>query len=432
MQALELVLTGVIVLAGHVIDGCQRLGVVRGELWEHGLRCRQQLAGARQIRNIGVNLTGVHGIAFQTVHLGTLDLAVPIGAFHQAYHDAVTSPTRQIDYEIDHVRCALLISLDHKTDAVPTGQRWIGAQPVEQVERDFEAIGLFGIDVQADVVAMRQLRQSQYAGLQLAHDAVLLCPAVTRVQGRQLDRNARAFVNAPAVRRLADGVNRLHIGVVIDLRVFGRGGGFAQHVVGITESARLELAAVGQRFGDGLAGDELLAHHPHGHVHALADDGFAALADQTGQGTRQRLLAAGGHQFAGQHQPPGGRIDEHGRRLPDVSVPVASADLVADQGVTGAAIGNAQQGFGQTHQRDAFLAGQRKLLHQCFDAAMFAFALVAQGLHQLGGQGLHFFALGRSTRLTDQQRHAFGFRTPVGRGDGRTQHRLRRHRLRKR
>src|SRR3546814_7298465 len=45
-----------------------------GKLRIHGLRRRQQLAGAGQVRYIGMDLARVHRIAFQPVDLSTLDL----------------------------------------------------------------------------------------------------------------------------------------------------------------------------------------------------------------------------------------------------------------------------------------------------------------------------------------------------------------------
>ena len=68
--------------------------------------------------------------------------------------------------------------------------------------------------------------------------------------------------------------------------------------------------------------------------------------------------------------------------------PVALADLVADQRVARRAIGNAQQRFGEAHQRDAFLAGQRELVDQPFDAA--ARLLLAQRFDELRRQRLRF------------------------------------------
>jgi hypothetical protein len=45
-------------------------------------------------------------------------------------------------------------------------------------------------------------------------------------------------------------------------------------------------------------------------------------------------------------------------------LPVAVADLVADQRVARGGIGNAQQGLGQAHQRHALLRAEREFLQQ--------------------------------------------------------------------
>jgi hypothetical protein len=44
---------------------------------------------------------------------------------------------------------------------------------LEQVERELQAVGFFGVDVEADVVAARQQR-SAHARQQLAHHALVL------------------------------------------------------------------------------------------------------------------------------------------------------------------------------------------------------------------------------------------------------------------
>ncbi|MNF92002.1 hypothetical protein D3C84_746300 [compost metagenome] len=72
----------------------------------------------------------------------------------------------------------------------------------------------------------------------------------------------------------------LLVGGEIALGILLGQGRLAQHVVGVAEALALGAAGVGQRLGDGLAGDELLAHQPHRHVDALADQRLAALADQ--------------------------------------------------------------------------------------------------------------------------------------------------------
>ena len=70
-----------------------------------------------------------------------------------------------------------------------------------------------------------------------------------------------------------------------------------------------------------------------------------------------------------------------------MGTPVAASQLVTDQPVCRGRVRNAQQRFGQTHQRHAFLTGQRKLLHQMIDAAGTG-TLIAHRLHQLSRQGL--------------------------------------------
>ncbi len=202
------------------------------------------------------------------------------------------------------------------------------------------------------------------------------------------------------------------------------GGGLAQHVEGIAEALRLHAAGVRQRLRDGLAGDELLAHHPHGDVDALADQGFAAAADEAGEGAGQAGFAGGRGQLAGEHQAPGGGVDEERGALADMGVPVAMADLVADQRVAGGAVGDAQQRLGEAHQRHAFLRGQRIFVDQALDRTLLA--LGAQGFHEGAGALLGRFRPGfRQAGGADEHGHGLGLRHAVGRGDAGAQHALR-------
>ena len=279
VQALELILTGVVVLPGQLVDGRQRVGVVGGELRVDGFRHGQQLARAGDVGNIGVRLAGIHRVAFQAFDLGALDLAVPVRAFYQTDHQAMAAALGQVDDVVDHIRAALLVGLDDEADTVPAGQGRVEAQALEQIEGDLQAVGFFGIDVQADVVLLGQLGQAEQDRVQLVHHAVVLGAAVTWVQGGELDRDARAFVDATAVRGLADGMDGLLVGRQIAFGVFIGQRGFTEHVVGITEAFAFHVGGVGQGFGDSFAGNKLLAHQAHGHVHALADQWLAAFAD---------------------------------------------------------------------------------------------------------------------------------------------------------
>ncbi len=125
VQALELILTGIVVVARQLINRRQGVGIMGSELridqaW-HG----QQFAGTGQIRDIGVNLAGVDRIAFQAFHLGALDFAVPVRAFHQTNHQATAAALRQIDQLINHKRTAFHVGLNNETDAVPAFQLWL-------------------------------------------------------------------------------------------------------------------------------------------------------------------------------------------------------------------------------------------------------------------------------------------------------------------
>lgn len=64
MQALEFVLAAVVVIARHVVDAGQGVGVVCGELWVDGLGRIEQLARAGEVGHIGVQLAGEDGVVF--------------------------------------------------------------------------------------------------------------------------------------------------------------------------------------------------------------------------------------------------------------------------------------------------------------------------------------------------------------------------------
>ena len=364
VQALKLVLTGRVLLARQRVHGGQGVRVVGGELRVDRVGRGQQSLGASQVGHVGVGLAGVDRVVSQAIELRPLDLAVPVGALDQPHHQPALAAPGQGYQVVDHCGAAFGVGLDHKTDAVPARQRRVSAQRFQQVERQFQPITFFGVDVQADVVPLRQPRQQGQPRAQLGHYPPDLGTAVARVQRRQLDRDARAFVDATPGRGLADGVDGLLVGRQVARRV-GRGQrGLAQHVVRVAEAGGLARPGVGQRLGDGLAGDELLAHHAQGHVNALAHQRLAAAADEAAQRRAQARVAVAGHQPASQQQTPGGGVDKQRGAAPQVLVPVAVADLVADQRVAGRRIGDAQQRLGQTHQRHAFLRRQRKFLQQ--------------------------------------------------------------------
>ncbi len=233
-------------------------------------------------------------------------------------------------------------------------------------------------------------------------------------------------VHAAPARCLPDRVDGLFVVVPVACGVCGGERRLAQHVEGIAEALFLARLRVAQRLLDGLAGDELLAHHAHGQVHALANQRFAAQAHQPRHRRRQPRLAVRGHQPARDQQAPGRGVDEQRRAPAQVRLPLSLDDLVADQGVAGGRVGYAQQRLGQAHQGDALLRGQRVLLQQVLHQAGAASArlALAQPLDQLrgqraGGGGRRL----RQARLPQQVGDGLRLRLAPGGGDGVAQRR---------
>ena len=373
VQALELVLAGGERGARHAVHGGDGVSVVGRELREHRVRRGQQLAGAGQVGDVRLDLAGEHGEAFQPVHLGALDLAIPVGALHQAHHEPVATAAGEVDDPVQNVWRAFLVGLDDEADAVPAGERLVQAQRLQQVERQVEPVGFLGVDVQADVVVPREQGQGMQARQEFGDHALALQAGVARVQRGQLDGDAGTAVDAAAVGRAADGVDRPLVFAVVASGVLRRRGRLAQHVVGVAEAALLEPPRVLQRLADVLPGNELLAHHAHRHVHPAADHRLAAARDDAGERRAQAGFARGAGQLAGDDQAPGRGVHEQGRRMAEMAAPVPGADLVADQRVARGPVRDAEQRLRQAHQGDAFLAGQVVFPHQALDGAARAF-----------------------------------------------------------
>ena len=184
VQALELILAGVVILSGEMINRRQRMGVMGGELRINQVRHCQQFFRAGEIRDIGIHLTGIHRIAFQPFHLGAFDFAVPVRAFHQTDHQTAAATGCQINQVINHERAALHIGLNDKADAVPASQLRFKTELLQQIEGDFQAIGFFGIDVDTDIILAGQQRQGFQARVKFFHHPVILGAAIARMQRR--------------------------------------------------------------------------------------------------------------------------------------------------------------------------------------------------------------------------------------------------------
>jgi hypothetical protein len=106
-----------------------------------------------------------------------------------------------------------------------------------------------------------------------------------------------------------------------------------------------------------------------------------------------------------------------------MGTPVTRRDLVADQRIARAGIGDAQQRFGEAHQRHALLARQRIFPNQTLDAA--SAGLRPKRLDQVfrprRGDSP---GIGGRFRRRQKGRQAGGLGAAIGGGDRRSQRRL--------
>ena len=149
------------------------------------------------------------------------------------------------------------------------------------------------------------------------------------------------------------------IGVEISLGVLGRPCRLAQHVERYPIAAVFLFAGAAERLADGPPHDELPAEDAHGLDHRPANKRLAAFRHQALDGRPRvpKVLVIDVDNPAGQHQRPGGEVDEQGIAFTEVAVPIGVGQLVVDQAVGGLGIGYAEQSLGQAHEDHSFMIG---------------------------------------------------------------------------
>ena len=352
-------------LRRHVAHGRQRMGVVGGELRIERRRGVDERLGRHQIGQVGGRLGGVDRIARPPGHLGALDLGVPVGALHQAHHDAAATGAGEVRHAPDHLHRALLVGLDHQAQPGPVSELVLVRQPLQQFQRQHQPVRLLRVQGEVQVVARGQHRQPLHPRVEFRPDAGLLRRLVAGRQGRQLHRHAMAVLGPCAMAGLADRADRVGVEALVALGVGGRARALAQHVEG---AEHVVAPRALERLFDGAAEHELLAHDPHRRHdglahHRLAEASREALDEAADVAPR---LLVHLHQLAGQHQPPGGGVDEQAVGAAEMAGPIGRADLLGDQAVAGVLVGRAQQRLGQAHERQAFLGAERELLQEAF------------------------------------------------------------------
>ena len=404
---------------GIRVDGGNRLRVVGGEHRVDGVRRGQHAARAGQVAHVGVGLAGEHRVAGIALGLRLLDLAVPVGALHQAHRHAAAGPAGQVGQVVNDEGRALLVGLHGQAVAFPAVERRVHEGARNHVQAQLQPLGLLGVNGEADALGLGQPGQFEHPRDEFGMHAGALGQLVARVQGRQLHRNGGRAEHVGVGPAGADGADGVAVGREIAVGVGLGERGLAQHVERIQVLGLLALAAAVQRFGNGAAHDELVAHDAHGLAHGQADGRLAGPAHQAAEGADGVAAGFVGqvHHAAGQHQAPGGGVHQHRAGLAHVAVPVGVAQLVADQLVGRGAVGDAQQGLGHAHQQHAFLAGQVVLAHEGLDHARVGRAH-AGALHQGHGHGLDAGLVGfGQAGLVEQFGQVLGLVAVEGGGD---------------
>ena len=132
VQTLEFIGLGVV---GHMQDGGNGMGVVRGELRIDAVGHVQQFAGVGDVAYIGPGLAGENRETIDALDLRAFDLGVPIGPFHQTHHDAAVVTFGHVIKRVEHHARARAIGLHHHAKPVPACQRRLAHHRVDDFER---------------------------------------------------------------------------------------------------------------------------------------------------------------------------------------------------------------------------------------------------------------------------------------------------------
>ena len=121
--------------SSHRKDGADRVGVMRGELRVDKWRGGDQLPSAREIRHVSRALARVDGVLRQAAFLCTLDLAVPVRAFDEAYGQRAAQLACESEDVIDDLRRAPTIGLHRETESRPVAHHRVARQGADEFER---------------------------------------------------------------------------------------------------------------------------------------------------------------------------------------------------------------------------------------------------------------------------------------------------------
>ena len=177
-------------------DRADCIGVVRGKGREQRIARIEQPRGTGEVRHIGCHLAGEHRVIGIAADLAQLDLGVPIRALDQPDEQLAAMPAGERHDPVAERDGALLIGLDGEAEAFPVSavsageQAVIGDQRLNDVEREFEPLGLFGVDREMNIGIARPLGQRAEHRHQRRLRRIGVIDIVFGIERRQLYRNA--------------------------------------------------------------------------------------------------------------------------------------------------------------------------------------------------------------------------------------------------
>ena len=334
----------------RVVAGKRRVDVLRGK----------HVARAGEVGDVGCGLAREQRIVGKPGLLRALDLAVPVGALHEAHGDPAVGLCADRVRPCDDRAAAFRVSLYRHAELVPAGKRRRAGGGGDDVERHDEPLRFLRIDGEADVRLCGALGEFDEHGGKFGHAGIGVRGFIARVERREFYRDAVVA----ALAALADGVDGIRIGAEIALCVVPRARRFAKHVEAGDETGVVFVVRAFQRLFDRAAHHEHLPHQAHRRADGGANHGLANPADQALQ--RRSTLA---DERAGDDKAPCRAVDERGIGFAGVRRPVGGAELVANEEVGGLSIGHAQERFGEREEGDAFVGVEAVFLKETVDPA---------------------------------------------------------------
>ena len=409
MQALEFI---ILPLACAQNNGGGGEGVMGGELRKKRRR-RKQGVGAGEIIEVGHGFARENRVIGQPALLRALDLAIPIGALDQPHHETAFVPPRQRRDMVDHRQRPLLIGLHRQTQTVPIAQGRVGGDAAEQVQRQFQPVGLFRIHSQSQIGMFRQSRQFEQTGRQLLAHTLGGNRLVARMQRRKFYGKSGPFGGRCALRGKRDGADRHGIGVEMLFRVVCRARAFAEHVVGIEILAVGAVFRSGQCGLDGFSEYKMAAEQRHRSPRGGAQHRSAEAPRQIGGVFWGGKLRP--DEFCGKAEREGAGL--HQRRVGGglVMGEVAGSQFVGKQEIGGGIVGRADKSLGQSHDRQAFARRELEFVQKILDAAQTCAELTSHRAQKFARQRPRRLALAAIWRLTHEILEEILVRRRIGR-----------------